>query len=671
MSAIMWKSMNETELKTDFTYRPFIDGLRAIAVIVVVLFHMRPEIFSGGYLGVDVFFVLSGFVITQSLYKNYISEGRINIFNFYLRRIKRLFPALLVMVLTVTAVYIFFGFLWDTNLYLKSAITSIFATSNLYFLFNGGNYFHQGLINPLLHTWSLGLEEQFYLVYPLLLAIGFWIMRKFRLSIKTIASSILGLSVILYLIFFFGNGAFYADFYFPTARFWEIGAGCFMFFLLLFSKYSLPRIWASLAGISSLAVIAGLQFFQKSINSLQIETLLTVIATSTLIYVGIIHGGLLIKFLGHKAMAYIGRLSYSLYLWHLPVIYLTNLYLDNLLFFILSPIISLGLAMFSYHLIEGPLRYSDILDRAVKFFLRAVPYIAILGIVFVLIIGISGVRQSVNNSFNISSEVIKPANYIESNFGLGERVSFDYRLNGRNIVGCIGDDEDFTLNNSGLKTECLKQIDSIDLFYVTGDSHAVHLIPALDNSSLIKNLYFTGFSRQAIASKNQKIISESEIESLMESRKKELEVLRGEFRNIYYITSMFLRTLDDQAENIEVNMRKYVELFDSKINLIFVAPTPVFQSGPESCVLLQKHCFIDKNLDLENRIIILDIYKNLEKKYENVHVYDLHNEVCGEEKCLIYDKEKDLLKYRDKDHFSIEQSLLLTPHFEEWFKETF
>ena len=662
------QEMNE---KIDFTYKPHIDGLRAIAVILVVLFHMRPEIFSGGYLGVDVFFVLSGFVITQSLYKNYITEGRVNIFNFYLRRIKRLFPALLIMILTVTAVYTFFGFLWDTNLYLKSAVTSIFATSNLYFLFNGGNYFHQGLINPLLHTWSLGLEEQFYLVYPLLLAIGFWTARKFRLGLTTIASTILGISVLLYLIFFFGNGNFYADFYFPTARFWEIGVGCSLFFFLLSSKYTPPRILAGVASALSLAVIIGLQFFQKSIDSLQIETLLTVIATGVLVYVGLVNNGALIKFLSTKAMAYIGRLSYSLYLWHLPVIYIANLYLDNLLFFIFSPIIAFGLAVFSYHLIEKPLRYSDILNKIVRAFLKTIPYIAVLAVVLVLIIGVGKIKTEVNDGFNASSDSIKPLNYIESNFGLGERVSFSYSLNGRDVVGCMGDTTGFTLNELGLKTECLKQVDNGDLFYVTGDSHAVHLVPALDGSTIIKNLYFNGFPRQAFASEDQKVIDQNDIDNLMQEREIEIKKLNKEFKNVYYITSVFLRPLQGQIETIEANLERYVELFEDDVILIFVAPTPVFGSGPESCVLLDKHCSIDKNLDLEGRALIYDAYKVLENKYKNVYVYDVYDEVCPEEECLIYNRETDLLKYRDNDHFSIEQSFLLNHHFEDWFLKTF
>jgi peptidoglycan/LPS O-acetylase OafA/YrhL len=657
--------------REDFRYKPHIDGLRAIAVIIVMLFHMRPEIFSGGYLGVDVFFVLSGFVITQSLYKSYLSEGHINIFNFYLRRIKRLFPALLIMVLTISFAYIFFGFLWDTNLYLKSAVTSIFASSNLYFLFNGGNYFHQGLINPMLHTWSLGLEEQFYLAYPAFLAFLFWVAQKFKFNLKIVGSIILGFSIILYLIFFFGKGEFYADFYFPIARFWEIGAGCSLFFFLFYSRYSLSKVFAGIISAISLGLIIGLQFFQKSIDSLQIETFLTVIATTALIYIGLTNDGALIRFLEKKAVAYIGRLSYSLYLWHLPVIYFANLYLDTVMFFILSPIIAFGLAVFSYHLIERPLRYSHILDKAVKFGLRAIPYAIVLAILFVFIVGLPKIRANINNGFNRTSEFIKPLNYIESNFGLGERISFDYSLNGQNIVQCMGQKQDSVLNKFGLMLECLKHRDNTDLFYITGDSHAIHLVPMLDSSTIVKNLYFDEFHRQMFASRDQKLFSQEEINDLMNKRQEELKRISKEFENIYYITSVFLRPLQDQADTIKTNLEKYVELLGDYATLIFVAPTPVFPSGPESCVLLGKHCFVEKSLDLQDRVVVYNIYKDLEDKYENVYIYDLYDEVCPRDECLIYDKKIDLLKYRDDDHFSIEQSLLLTPNFEKWFKETF
>ena len=151
------------------TYHHYIDGLRAIAVVLVMLFHLEPEIFKGGYLGVDVFFVISGFVISQSIYKNYLKTNTVQIGSFYLRRLKRLYPALVAMVSVTTLVYFFLGFLWDTNLLIKSSVTSILAVSNFYYLKQADNYFHQDLINPLLHTWSLGIEEQFYLIFPLLM----------------------------------------------------------------------------------------------------------------------------------------------------------------------------------------------------------------------------------------------------------------------------------------------------------------------------------------------------------------------------------------------------------------------------------------------------------------------------------------------------------------------
>ena len=150
-------------------YRPEIDGLRALAVICVILNHLDKTLLPGGYLGVDIFFVISGFVITSSLYKRKDKNLKVFITKFYLRRIKRLIPALSFFVFVTSIVICFFNPIPITSL--RTGFASLFGLSNLYLAKQSTNYFGQSTeFNAFVHTWSLGVEEQFYILFPIL----FW-----------------------------------------------------------------------------------------------------------------------------------------------------------------------------------------------------------------------------------------------------------------------------------------------------------------------------------------------------------------------------------------------------------------------------------------------------------------------------------------------------------------
>ncbi|MDC1205253.1 acyltransferase [Candidatus Pacebacteria bacterium] len=655
----------------DLTYKPHIDGLRAIAVIAVILFHLNPSLFPGGYLGVDIFFVISGFVITQLLYKDYCKNGTIDIIYFYIRRFKRLYPALLTMVFATTIAYFFFGFLWDTNLYLKSAVSSVFAVSNLYFLFHGVEYFHQDLINPLLHTWSLGVEEQFYVIYPLLLVFFLWIAKKLHLHLAILGSVFLFISILLYGMFYTQSGTIYGDFYFPFARFWELGAGCALFFFALYFPF---RFFAGYASVIAAVCIIYVQLFQASIQNVYVETLVTVLATVVIIYSGLQHEGFFIKFLKHAVTTYIGKISYSLYLWHLPVIYFSSLYTNTLQSFTISILGSFLLAVLSYHYIETPLRYSSGFGVTVKRFIPTLPYIAVAVVGAVLIFGQGTIRTSINNGFNKVGVYIKPANYIESNFNLGVRIQSNYTLGGNDVTATcadVGNQGELPRNAYGLYAPCLKQVDGDTLFFLTGDSHALHFLPTLDGSSVIDSLYFVEIPRQSIVNE---VPSEYDTEMsarVLQKQKEELQTLSQEFSKIYYVTSFHFSPWRDQIDVIELRLEKYIQTVGPYATLVFIAPTPVFTAGPESCVILGTHCNVSKVHDLERRQPVYDLLKRFEEKYNNVFVYDAYDAICPDDECVIYDRESDFLRYMDWEHLSLEQGLTLIPHFDQWLQRTF
>lgn len=656
-------------MNTLLSYRPHIDGLRAVAVWLVVLFHLNATIFNGGYLGVDIFFVISGFVITQSLYKEYLINGSINIFDFYLRRFKRLYPALVTMLLGTTFSYFFFGFLWDTNLYLKSVFSALFASSNLYFLYHGNNYFNEDLINPLVHTWSLGVEEQFYLLYPMCLAGLLMLGRRYKLSLDILSLVLFATSVILYFIFALNQGSLIGNFYFPFARFWELGLGCVMMFLSITVSPGRFISWSALCGVVIFVVV---QIFHSAIGIVPIETALAVFSTICIIYGGLYdEQGFVVRCLSKPLIVYIGKLSYSLYLWHLPVIYFANLYLSPSLTIVVAPAVSVLFAILSYHFVETPLRYSKLLGLGIIFLVRLIPIIIIIGIVIISIFGFSTVRTVVNTHFNSFGEFIGSINFIETNFSLGARIQPDYLPNDDPLCE-THQGVSSTFESSVFNGRCLKfsNDDTQPIFYLAGDSHALHFVPAFYTSDIVKNLIFTSFPTNSIVG-DLDTFDDSQSQKILEMQVTELKTLDTDYQQIYYVTSLFLTPYQNQIDLIERNLRRYIESLQKYAVVIFIAPTPVFTSGPESCVLLGKHCSISRATDRENQRAIIELFQRLDMEYDRVFVFDPYPAVCPNDFCFNYIADSDTLVYRDDDHIAVEQSKQIVSELDAWLRINF
>lgn len=644
----------------EFGYQPHIDGLRAFAVAVVFLFHLNPDLFPWGYLGVDVFFVISGFVITQSLYKNYLKTGTINIGQFYLRRFKRLYPALVVMLLGTSIAYFFWGFLWDTNLFIKSSLTSLFAFSNLYYLKQGENYFHQDLINPLLHTWSLGLEEQFYLVYPIVLLLLLYIGKRFTYPVKAIGALLFIATVLLYVIFIFAEGTIWGNYYFPLARFWELLAGCALFFgYLRVGETSLAPVYRKV-GIFIFFGVVLTSYMQPSVY---FETLGATIATAMLIFAGLYTTRGIVSFISHPWFLYIGALSYSLYLWHMPVIYFSNLYAPGFFYYLTSIVCTGVLAYLSYRFVEVPLRHSSRFDVFVRQGIYALAGFAVAVGIGSMVLGPAAIVKGVNDKLNTFSSSLKEVNYIEKSFALGDRIQGGYVLNGLSTgVHCSEKTKNPQLNELGLREKCLKTKTGENLFYLTGDSHASHLVPMLDYSKAVDDVYFSRFVRQTFVGMGSR-----GPDTVLEQRRDELAHLSTEYEKIYYINSFHFGPSMNEGKITEADVRKYIETLSPYVQIIFIGPTPIFQTGPQSCVLLGTHCTLERAVDHEYQKEFFRIMKLIDAAYKNVSVFYPYEAICPTAECVLYDHEQDHLYYMDDDHLSAEESERLSTFFDEWF----
>ena len=336
-------------------YRSDIDGLRAIAVLPVIFFHLHLVGFSGGYVGVDIFFVISGYLITGLIY-NEMKKNTFSLKTFYIRRIRRIAPALLILLFTVTV----FSFLIlkpeELRSFGLSLATQPISGQNIIF-FAEGEYFLGSDRKPLLHTWSLAVEEQFYLFWPLLL-LG---LRKFPFKMQIfIIVTIMTFSFMISLGLM--NISPKASFFMLPPRAWELGAGGLI--AIFETKTSFRKLLThhvrTVLGLLGFALI----FF--SIFSLTSETpfpgfavLLPVTGTIFLLASGIGSLTFIGKVLSFKPIVLIGLISYPLYLWHWPIISLLHQFKLDLstplnIFFIFT--VTIFLSVLTYRYIETPIR---------------------------------------------------------------------------------------------------------------------------------------------------------------------------------------------------------------------------------------------------------------------------------------------------------------------------
>ena len=343
------------------TYRPEIDGLRAIAVSAVILYHSQitilgHQVFMGGFIGVDIFFVISGYLITSIILKELLNAGSFSFKYFYERRVRRILPVLLFVML----VSLPFGwkYLLPDNLidFSKSILYSLGFSSNFYFHYSGQQYDAvSGLFKPFLHTWSLSVEEQYYVLFPIILFITFKYFKKYLIHIL-----IFGFVVSLFLAEWTSRNYPSTSFYFLHTRMWELLAGSILaYFEIISGHRSQNRILNLMLPFIGLLLIGhSILFFNNEMFHPSFYTLSPIIGVCLIIWFSN-KDETITKILSTKLFVGIGLISYSLYIWHYPIFAFTK----TIQFFdgdILKKLYIFGLIIFlsiiSFYFIEKPFR---------------------------------------------------------------------------------------------------------------------------------------------------------------------------------------------------------------------------------------------------------------------------------------------------------------------------
>jgi peptidoglycan/LPS O-acetylase OafA/YrhL len=356
-----------------------VQGLRALAVLMVVAFHTGLAL-PGGFVGVDVFFVISGFVITGMLRREYAETGRLRLGAFYLRRFKRLTPALAVVVaLTAIASSFILSPLGAQQHAAQTGLGAMLLVANGVIASSTGGYFDAPAeTNPLLHTWSLSVEEQFYIVFPALLLAGWFAARRLRRLVHAPALLVGLVAVVSFVLADIGSTGYASSwllgFYSPLTRAWEFALGALLALVVagfrpLASRAALT--FALLGGgmlVASVVVITGSTPFPGS------WTLLPVTGTLLLLLAGAQSRNAVTRALGSRPLVAVGNASYSIYLWHWPFIVFASLLWPTASHAILlAALLSLLPAAASYRWVEQPLRKAHGLMRP-----RLVSFVAVV-----------------------------------------------------------------------------------------------------------------------------------------------------------------------------------------------------------------------------------------------------------------------------------------------------
>ena len=679
-------------------YLPFIDGLRALAVLPVVFFHANFKHFEGGFVGVDIFFVISGFLITQ-LIINDLEKNNFNIFSFYTRRARRILPILFFVIFISIVFAVFLMNPTQLNLYVNQVFSVILFISNFFFWQNTGYFDPSTEIQPLLHTWSLAVEEQFYIFFPIFLLFVFKFFRK-KIFFIIIFISILSLLLaqiggnfklknislfypFLNLPFDFFWQAGSANFYLPFGRAWELLIGSLI--AIKFKKINNDNQnycnFFSLIGLS--LIIFSIFFYSKRIQYPSIYTIIPCLGTALIImYTN--KKTVLFKILTFKPLIQLGLISYSFYLWHQPIFsfsrihYGADLSISNSLGLI---IISLILSLLSWKYIEQPFRNKKKVND--NSFFKSLS-VFLLGLILVLFLikyeKIKSIQSEIPEEIRKTIRIAPPDKCVD--------IENAHKKNVKNWFCYLG-------NNDKKKKIS---------FAVIGDSHAHSLIPLFSEIGKKNNQkgILTGFSgcpglvgvqsiRSDLKTKNCKLLSEKFYKFVKDKKIKKIFLVsrwtyytdgRYDGRDFQLLTDknvLFSNKKNSRSTLIKglkntINMYKQL---GTEVVFVHQAPLQIFDplfiytksfDKLTNRILINKlkNFSVDLNESLNFQKFIRDNVKILKDEYSNLITIDLNDYFCDANKCLIGNEKASY--YADDDHLSVYGSKFLIDKLDKFFK---
>ncbi len=656
-------------LTQDPQYRYDIQGLRALAVFMVIIFHAFPSLLPGGYIGVDVFFVISGYLITGQLVREIKLHNSISLSNFYARRIRRLFPMASLIILVLFALFpLLPKAYWPETIW--HVLASTFYFENIWLAIQSTDYLDsQNVASPLQHFWSLAVEEQFYIFWPLILIFLYKPLTSHQGKIVTnaLAVCVLGALTLLSLIFsIFLTRYDKALAYFITpTRFWELGLGGLLAMTNIYLKANLPRL--TLTALGLVFIVLGAIFLSPQSN---FPGYLALIPTLGAVFIIFSRGTdpLNQTLLQNKFMRYVGDISYSLYLWHWPIIILAKYQgwgNNNILSFLLLGFTCL-LASLSKHFIEdyflkSPYWKSSNLRVFIFAFLTMV--IICCGSTFLMTNRTNnvtfapdsnhpGAASLLTSTPTPQSAAIPPYNYVK------------YDLPDLYTLGCHAPHSTgsiLTPCHAGNKHSPIK-------IFLIGDSHAAQWWPALSEIANKNGWYISAYTKSSCPPITIDIMSNGKIyHKCMEwALALHDEIRRHPPSLIIYAQSaeQTLPSSTDKSLQHDIIATTLVTMWNNWLSaglkIIAVKDTPLLREDFSAC-LGSESCEQQTPYSTPDPIV------TAAQQVTAVRLVDLNEAICPQKKC--YPVIGNIVVWRDTHHLTATYVKSLSLPFEQEIKK--
>jgi len=686
--------MKNSSLSRHIPYYPFIDGMRALAVLSVILFHLNSTFMPGGFVGVDVFFVISGFIVSASVSALKGSTTLEFFIAFYSRRIKRIFPALVFMLLMISLISaLFIPGSWLSYVNQTTGLYAFFGLSNFILSSTGRDYFAPTTdFNPFTHTWSLGVEEQFYIIFPFLYI--FWLSFK-RKYISSIIYLVIGVASVIY-SFYLSHSSPTQAYYSTVSRFWELSAGVLLFhFMSSFQNVLEKKKWTNwireAVGYISLLSMLVAFYLTDNGNFPMPGALLATVSTLGLFF-GLYQRPdsiLAKKILGNSFLRYIGKLSFSLYLWHWPVfvIFRWTCGLETTGQRVAALIITILCSLFSFYLVEKPVRASSFISRKKDW--------AVLVSGFVLV----GVAYYISNTINAHAGNISQSVLLKS--------PQDWYPEGSGVVdgfpGCNADPEHKEIDGGLLliyKVKgCVKPTkENPHKVFVIGDSHALAYSSVFKSFAIKTQSEVYAYNNGGCPFLSFTPNRDLDVPACRKYTDASLKDISNKIRegDILFLASLRLPRFVDQwayfgdAEHKEILFSNQAQqgrsrtiqyavealkpIADKGVHIVFEAPKPLFKIPVYRCAdwydkdnpICKGGDNISRGLIESYRAPIMESYVELGKQIP-LSVWDPLPELCDEKTCYAYKNHKPL--FFDGDHLSGYGNQVLLPSFLHFMKD--
>lgn len=629
-------------------FRPEIEGLRAIAVLSVIINHFGRDVLPSGFLGVDVFFVISGYVITSSIFRRPNMGVWDFLVSFYSRRVRRLLPALAVCVLVTGAAAIFF--VPDPDISIKTGLYALFGFSNVHLYLMASDYYApEAALNTFTQTWSLGVEEQFYLLFPILI----WMISSGKIKEQgrligyvVLFISLASLASFAYL--YSKNQA--AAFYLLPMRAWELGVGCLVFLAMQVERVNQSFAQARVSLIS-FAVLLSLMFLPERYAP---WSTIAAVFTVCILVLSVRAENFSYRILTVPVVLYVGKISYSLYLWHWSVLSIGRWVVsgDEWWIIMANVFFVFGLALLSYHFVESPLRNAK---PALRKGFVVISGFAMNILISLLLVGMLWSASGLKNEANAQDIKYPPLFLPMKNSSLPFNPT------------CVVDNETrpwapekFDLCTVSPKEKNEKTI------WVLGDSHANHLQGLLYSlhDKIGVGIHLIGTPGVSFPVQRTRSMPPRE-----EIYQKIYQRLRD--GDVVVIARMFINPdgflpLNYPGWMEDVNSLA-IKLQEKNVKLVVMGPLPIFSFlSVKECSISQgkkKPCLIERSL-IEPAIS--SVYKSLYElagRSRNIYIFNQFEVFCptGENFCSPI--KKGFSAFNDKHHLSSYGSMMLLEPF--------